>query len=422
MPDGASAGGVAHFEYLPPPWVELAFFGEGREAARGGSGATGELVCLDPALPAAGAVCCAGGPGGPPSAECRASGEYVSWAEAEARCAAAGKHLCATNHATATTGLPKRAAACGYHTSAAHRRFLVWQQPAAAPAPAAPPPPCAQRILVDPAGRVAVVHRVSQPARTLLRFLPGDGGEAGGGFFRVRWDGGRHPGEGPSACAAAGCEWDAGAAAGRWCECAVAVRGAAVFGSPGGQLPGSRREAEDALRIGVHRGGRLERCRTAECDRAERDAELQIWVPPGGTAVDGRAVFVLRLNGTQSERAFANRASVVEAGAARNGSVGSVGSVRFRNPPHFLSTTTSPDTHAGGDRPVEAELDAMLQGLVLHPNTAPFVAGHLARQMVTSNPSPRYVGAIARAFRTGRVTWAPRWPPRCSTARPPRPR
>jgi len=66
VPDGAGAGGTAHFEYLPPPCVELAFFGQGREAARGGGGATGELVCLDPALPAAGAVCCAGGPGGPP--------------------------------------------------------------------------------------------------------------------------------------------------------------------------------------------------------------------------------------------------------------------------------------------------------------------------------------------------------------------
>jgi len=36
-----------------------------------------------------------------------------------------------------------------------------------------------------------------------------------------------------------------------------------------------------------------------------------------------------------------------------------------------------------------------------HPNTAPFVATHLARQLVTSNPSPRYVRAIARAFLSG---------------------
>jgi hypothetical protein len=51
----------AYYEYLPPPpCVELTFFGAGREAARGGGGTVGELVCLDPALPAAGVVCCAG--------------------------------------------------------------------------------------------------------------------------------------------------------------------------------------------------------------------------------------------------------------------------------------------------------------------------------------------------------------------------
>eukprot|EP00962_Isochrysis_galbana_P013973 scaffold3966_cov126-Isochrysis_galbana.AAC.6 len=44
---------------LRVPCVELTFFGAGREAARGGGGTVGELVCLDPALPAAGMGCAA---------------------------------------------------------------------------------------------------------------------------------------------------------------------------------------------------------------------------------------------------------------------------------------------------------------------------------------------------------------------------
>ena len=44
------------------------------------------------------------------------------------------------------------------------------------------------------------------------------------------------------------------------------------------------------------------------------------------------------------------------------------------------------------------EIRAVVRALVAHPNTAPFVARHLIRQLVTSNPSPDYVAAAAGKF------------------------
>jgi len=49
-----------------------------------------------------------------------------------------------------------------------------------------------------------------------------------------------------------------------------------------------------------------------------------------------------------------------------------------------------------------ADLDAAIDNLVNHPNTAPFLARRFIQQLVTSNPSPAYVGRVAQAFATGR--------------------
>ncbi len=51
---------------------------------------------------------------------------------------------------------------------------------------------------------------------------------------------------------------------------------------------------------------------------------------------------------------------------------------------------------AGGT--ADADLQAALDNLFHHPNVGPFVARHLIRQLVTSNPTPAYVAAVAQAF------------------------
>lgn len=51
---------------------------------------------------------------------------------------------------------------------------------------------------------------------------------------------------------------------------------------------------------------------------------------------------------------------------------------------------------AGGS--AESNLGAALDNIFAHPNVAPFIARHLIKRLVTSNPSPAYVGRVAAAF------------------------
>jgi uncharacterized protein (DUF1800 family) len=51
---------------------------------------------------------------------------------------------------------------------------------------------------------------------------------------------------------------------------------------------------------------------------------------------------------------------------------------------------------AGGN--AQQELDAALDNIFNHPNVGPFIAKHLIQRLVTSNPTPAYVGRVAAAF------------------------
>ena len=73
------------------------------------------------------------------------------------------------------------------------------------------------------------------------------------------------------------------------------------------------------------------------------------------------------------------------------------------DPKTLLNGVTLPDRHAlaGPDdtgTATEADLDAAIDNLFNHPNTGPFLARQLIQRLVTSNPSPAYVGRVAAAF------------------------
>jgi uncharacterized protein (DUF1800 family) len=57
-------------------------------------------------------------------------------------------------------------------------------------------------------------------------------------------------------------------------------------------------------------------------------------------------------------------------------------------------TASSPDTGAAGMADVRAAVDCLFN----HPNTAPFLSRQLIQRLVTSNPSPQYVGRVAAKF------------------------
>jgi uncharacterized protein (DUF1800 family) len=51
-------------------------------------------------------------------------------------------------------------------------------------------------------------------------------------------------------------------------------------------------------------------------------------------------------------------------------------------------------------RDAEHETAAVIDHLLKHQNTPPFVCRRLIQRLTTSNPSPRYVVACSAAFRT----------------------
>lgn len=63
----------------------------------------------------------------------------------------------------------------------------------------------------------------------------------------------------------------------------------------------------------------------------------------------------------------------------------------------LLSSVSLPSGHTAPQA-----LEAVLDSLMRHPNTAPFVSKQLIQHLVTSNPSPAYVQRVSTAFTNGR--------------------
>jgi uncharacterized protein (DUF1501 family) len=72
-------------------------------------------------------------------------------------------------------------------------------------------------------------------------------------------------------------------------------------------------------------------------------------------------------------------------------------SFRFRNPPMFNRLAASEVSVADA----EYETEAVLDHLFFHKNTPPFLAFHFIQRFGNSNPSPRYIRAVAEAFQSG---------------------
>ena len=84
---------------------------------------------------------------------------------------------------------------------------------------------------------------------------------------------------------------------------------------------------------------------------------------------------------------------------------------RFNNPEYYGGPMIPFDAHhdtgakillngvtlpAGGN--TQADMTAALQNIFNHPNVAPFISRQLIERLVSSNPSPDYVGRVARVF------------------------
>ena len=65
----------------------------------------------------------------------------------------------------------------------------------------------------------------------------------------------------------------------------------------------------------------------------------------------------------------------------------------------LLSYTGAPNTNIAANLNGSVELELALDNIFYHPNVAPFVSKLLIQHLVTSNPTPAYVGRISAVFR-----------------------
>ena len=141
------------------------------------------------------------------------------------------------------------------------------------------------------------------------------------------------------------------------------------------------------------------KCVTSACTAIKG---VNVYVRKGGKANTLDADTIFELKGMGQHSFFLNRVSKVKVGDSP---------FSFRNAPTFMSFVGEHDGLVGPaqgwlqnsaqPRQVEYETEALIDHLLYHQNTAPYIAKLLIQRMVTSNPSPRYVSAVATAFRTG---------------------
>ncbi len=195
-------------------------------------------------------------------------------------------------------------------------------------------------------------------------------------YFKVKWDG-DFP-QITNECANNACQ-----AFGTDCFCNIQVNEEMVFSS----TPSS----EDVIAT-LKIGNRPPESYDTETYSLQHDANgVKIYQKTGEALFSKETLFGVTYQGALTY--FKNMQSIVEI-------VGNTGGVtyEFRNPPVFLNIA-KPDT-----RDAIYETEAVLDHYFWHPNTAPFLATRLIKRFGISNPTPRYVKAVAMAFKEGEIT------------------
>lgn len=251
--------------------------------------------------------------------------------------------------------------------------------------------PCYLQAQVNTDGRVSVVHPGSESTRRTEVNSEG--------WFRVRWLEGQMP-KAETGCGGGDACYVVAGETGSTCVCDIDMATTTVF-DDASQVP-SQAEVEEMLRIGAPSPDHFDVGTYTICDTGACQARPEVLVYTRGTAdsprFDDTAIFSIVVNQTDpsslsSARTlyFANKQSVVTIANATHGA-----GYSFRNPPQFNRLV---DPH---QRDALYETEALLDHLFYHQNHPPFVALGLIKKLTTSNPSPRYVQAVATAYKTGK--------------------
>jgi len=367
-----------YYEYVPEECVQMAFPEPGNaRAVAETSGSDRGIMCADKRLPVGGTACCQDPDDeGDHSAAnfCVFRYERTTFATAEQRCVDAGLHLC--NWDTIS-----QQDSCGYENfqetwtvdSASGFRFS-WSNAT-----------CTMRAQVSQEGSVAIIHDASSFSKPVKGRVAVDTGT----YFRVLWGG---DGSGAFPISASNCgNVPTCTLSGTACICDVTTVTAAKF--EGTAFP-SKSEVVENLYIGSlapdqFQAGTYHACTAPLCVAAD----FVVHTKGSGSITDDNmivfdeyTIFEINNYNNRGEPLFlSNTESIVQVG----------GGYFFRNPPMFNSPVDQTQ------RDALYEIDALIDQYFRHSNTAPFISKNLIKQLVTSNPSPRYVEAVANAFVTG---------------------
>jgi len=254
--------------------------------------------------------------------------------------------------------------------------------------------PCTIQAQVDYNGHVSLVHDASSVGTSVAPEFKAmvDPDK----HFNVQWEnGGAYPKAADNCAGSDGSCTVFGSSS--TCLCTVTVNTTTAFAS----MP-TLQEVSSQLLIGsappnMFDIGDYVLCGTADCI-SQRGVEAWVRVLGGGV-LDGDTVFKIRM--FDRDVWLANKASKVSLG----------GGYRFRQPPYFMphwrptnniaDEKSSEFTQPQFTMAAEDETQALLDHLLFHPNTAPFIAHRLIQRLTVSNPSPRYVKAVTDAFHSG---------------------
>ena len=331
--------GGAYYEYVPPACANLPFFNNGVKIWKY---TKKDSVCADPREVIASPLCCTPeGTFGHNS--CVYHGERVDRETARARCSLSGRRVCEANNFAQDCN-PE-----GYFWTSS---------------------PCKVQLRVRQDAQVSIVHDLTGSRESINKMLKSVA-DNNVNFFRVDWKGG--VGNAPTVenhCLNGLCRVHQG----EFCLCEMQVEEASVFTA----MPANQQVTEE-LHIGSLEPGLYGR----DYNLVESVEGVDLYALSPADKFASTSIFKTTLHG--KDVYFRNMRSVVHISD----------SVGFRNTPTIMRFSEP------SDRDAQYETEAFIDHLIYHPNTAPFIAYRIIQRFVSSNPSPRYVGVVAKAFAEG---------------------
>eukprot|EP00808_Paulinella_micropora_P031318 g22050.t1 len=376
----AATGNVMYYTYWRTPCVRMTFFSQGKVLQQ-----WNRKQCGDSTAAIGGPLCCQKGKNSQGSGvlalaygpQCLFSSERLTYAQAEQRCVAAANQTLGKQSETCSDDFNFDP---GWKDSCAGDLY-VWRNRS-----------CQVKVQVWPqqGGSIGIVDEL-QTVQNMPSYLKVDSGN----FFRVRWDRSEFPTPQVENCGSGCTPGSAGS-----CLCNVHVVDQPVFGAT--TTPPSQAAVESKLFIGAPEPssfpvGYYEKV----VDGDESQGQVDIYIRHGTTGWNMEAIFALapRRRGGKPRFLFNRQSKVWIGDGSRYG---------FRNPPNFMPLLGEYE-HTWRQffsdsfylKAAENEVEALLDHLFEHENTATFVAYRLIQRLVTSNPSARYMNEVVRAFRTG---------------------